>query len=193
MKQVVVISGPTGSGESTLTRELIRRYPGKISRLVTATTRPPRSGETDGVDYYFFSKERFEQEKQAGNMLEFAHIANRDTWYGTYAPDLNTRLERGDIVIANTQIVGTRYFKEHYDATTIFIMPSDVDRLIQRIRARSPELSDAEIDSRRENAKKEVSEEGPYYDFAVSNEDGQLDACADSIVEILEKEGYTLE
>jgi hypothetical protein len=72
-------------------------------------------------------------------------------------------------------------------------MPSDVDRLIQRIRARSPELSDAEIDSRRENAKKEVSEEGPYYDFAVSNEDGQLDACADSIVEILEKEGYTLE
>ncbi len=192
-KQVVVISGPTGSGESFLTQNLIKKFPLRLSRLVTSTTRPPRAGEQHRVDYYFFSKEEFLQHDAEGNILEKAYIANRDTWYGTFAPDLLKKIEDGYIVIVNSQIVGTRYFKEHYNATTIFIDPESIEELMERIQKRSPELSDAEMTSRKENAEREVVEEGPYYDYHIRNEYGKIEETMARVVEILKKEGYTLE
>lgn len=192
-KQVVVISGPTGSGESFLTHHLIQQFPNRLCRLVTSTTRAPRVGEQHGVDYYFFSKEEFLQHDTEGNILEKAYITNRDTWYGTYAPDLQKKIDAGFIVIVNSQIVGTRYFKEHYNATTIFIDPESIQELMERIQRRSPELSEQEMFSRKENAEREVVEEGPYYDYHIRNEYGKIEETAARVVEILKKEGYTLE
>lgn len=192
-KQVVVISGPTGSGESFLTHQLLTRFPSRMRRLVTATTRLPRVGEKNGVDYYFFSKDDFLAQDAQGLVLEKAYIANRDTWYGTYAPDLQQKISEGFIVIVNSQIVGTRYFKEHYNATTIFIDPESIDELMERIQKRSPELSEQEMQSRKENAQKEVAEEGPFYDFHIRNPYGKIEETVGTVVEILKKEGYTLE
>jgi len=78
----LVIAGPTGSGESTITRELINRYPIFV-RLVTATTRPPRLNEKDGEDYYFFSEEEFKKEVTKGNIIEHTFVTGRAVYYGT--------------------------------------------------------------------------------------------------------------
>ncbi len=191
-RNVVVIAGPTGSGETTITKAIIGRFPDRVCRLITATTRAPREDEHGGVDYYFFSKEDFLREKEAGRILEYTYIENRDTYYGSYGPDLQKKIAEGRVVIVNPDIVGTTYYKEHFNATTIFIAPESVDVLMRRIRARSPEMSEEEIAHRRENAEREMSEEQSLYDYVVVNVDGKLDEAVDAIVEILNKEGYTL-
>ncbi len=153
-KQVVVISGPTGSGEGTITNELIKRYPDRFVRLVTATTRPPRDQEQHGIDYYFFSKEEFLRLKEEGVIPEAGYIANRDTYYGSYVPDLEAKIAKGLISIANVQIVGTKFYKKNYDATTIFIEPPSIDVTMARVRKRSPGLSEDEYAARRTDAER---------------------------------------
>lgn len=191
-KQVVVISGPTGSGESTITNELVRLYPKKVQRLVTATTRPPRAGERNGEDYYFFSKEEFNQATLDGRIPEYTYIKNRDTYYGSYAPDLDAKLAAGSIIVVNADIVGAKFYKERYGATTIFIIPENIKALERRIRDRSPELTEEEIAHRRDNAKKEIQTEQAFYDHTVVNADGKLSEAIDAVVSILKKEGYGL-
>ena len=193
MKQVVVISGPTGSGESTLTKEFIARYPKKVARLVTATTRTPRLDEKSGVDYYFLTQEDFFSAEARGDILEKGYIPNRDAYYGTYKPDLDTKIAQGLIIIANTQIVGTKYFKQEYGATTIFIMPKDVKELRERLGARDPNISSDELSRRLDNANAEIKDEGPFYDYNVINADGHLSEAVDEVVAILKKEGYSFE
>ena len=192
-KSVVVIAGPTGSGESTITNEVIRRYPDKVRRIVTATTRAPRGDERDGVDYYFFSKEKFLEEKEKGNILESTYIENRDTYYGTYKPDFEGKIAHGFIVIMNPDIVGAKYYKENYDATTIFITPGSIFELERRLRTRNPDMSAEEIAFRLHNAAHELEHEQQYYDYKVQNLDGKLQQAVDEVVAIMNKEGYTLE
>lgn len=191
-KSVVVIAGPTGSGETTITKEIIKRFPVRVERLVTATTRAPRPGETNGVDYYFFTPEEFARYDAQGKILEKTYIPNRDTYYGTYAPDLQDKIRSGKIVVVNPDIVGARYYKEHFQATTIFILPESIDALERRIRERNPELSDLEVAKRRENAAAEIEHEQSFYDYTVTNADGALARAVDEVVAILKKEGYTL-
>lgn len=191
-KQVVIISGPTGSGESTITRALIERFPGKVTRMVTATTRPPRDNEKNGVDYFFFTKEEFKKLEAEGVIPESGYIANRDTYYGTYLPDLQEKIAKGMIVVGNLQIKGTLYHKEYNNATTIFLDPESIDSLEKRVRARSPNLSEEEFRARREDAEREIKEERPYYDYFVTNADGKLEEAIEKVIEILKKEGYNL-
>ena len=191
-KQVVVIAGPSGSGESTITNEIISRFPNRVKRLVTATTRPPRVGEKSGVDYYFFTKEEFEREKKSGAILESTYIKNRDTYYGTYAPDLRAKIDSGNIIIVNPDIVGARYYKARYNAITIFIIPESIDSLESRIRERNPELSYPEIARRRANGEEEIRNEKSFYDYSVVNADGKLEQAVEETVDILKKEGYNL-
>ena len=190
-KQVVVIAGPSGSGESTITNAVIAKFPQRVTRLVTSTSRPPRTGEANGTDYYFFTKEEFLQKRDAGEILESTYVENRDVYYGTYAPDLTDKIKSGYIIAINPDIVGTKYYKEHYDAATIFIKPESIDQLMGRIRKRSPEFDDAEIARRREQAKEEMNDE-QLYDYVVVNADGKLDEAVDKVIEILKKEGYNL-
>ncbi len=192
-RQIVVIAGPTGSGETTVTNEIVKRYPSRVERLVTATTRPPRAGEKDGVDYYFLTPEKFAQYDREGSILEKTYIKNRDTYYGTYASDLKKKIDSGRIVIVNPDVVGARYYKEHFNATTIFIVPESVDALERRIRSRNPDFSDAEVVKRRANAESEIRDEEAFYDYKVTNSDGKLQDTVDEVVAILKKEGYTLQ
>ena len=192
MKQVVVIAGPTGSGKDSIIKGIIDRYPEKAVLAVNATTRPPRPDERNGVNYYFLTNDKFKEEMAVGNIPEHYYRSETDTYYGLYKPDLDTRVAEGKIVFFQIQIVGAKWLKEHYDATTLFIMPPSLDAFEKRIRARAP-MSDTEWQERAAFTKKEVEEEAPWYDHRIVNEDGKLDDAIEQVIEILKKEGYTLE
>lgn len=185
-RRVVVIGGPTGSGESTITNALIKLFP-NYTRLVTATTRPMRGGEKDGVDYYFFSKEQFLKEKELGNILESTYIANRDIYYGSYRHDLEKKLADGKIVIVNPDIIGAQYYKKNYDALTLFIEPESIEVLASRIKKRSPSISAEELNQRLENARQELTHEKSFYDFIIRNEDGKLDEAIRNATVLIEQ------
>jgi guanylate kinase len=189
-KQVVVVAGPSGSGKDSVIRGLIEKCP-NATRMVTATTRARREGETDGVDYHFMTNERFREELARGNILEYYHRPETDTYYGTYKADIEARIAAGNIVLCQLQIVGAKYFKEHYGATTLFIMPPASDAFEKRIRARAP-MNDVDWNERLEFTKREIAEEAPWYDYRIVNEDGKLDEAVEHVIAILKKEGYDL-
>ncbi|MDO8552346.1 MAG: hypothetical protein Q7S01_02315 [bacterium] len=191
-KQVVVIAGPTGSGETTITNEIVKRFPGTASRLVTATTRKPRADERNGKDYYFITQDEFLRYKQNGAILESTYIPNRNTYYGTYASDLKEKIDSQKIVIVNPDIVGAKYYKANFSAATIFIVPENIETIERRLRQRNPELADADIAKRRENAEAEMKDEKSFYDYTVVNADGKLNEAVEQVVAILRKEGYDL-
>jgi len=190
-KCVVVIAGPSGSGKNSVIGGL-KAHCMKCSCLVTTTTRAPRPGEADGVDYHFLSVDRFEDALRKGDILEHRFVESLGTHYGVYKPDLEGRLARGDVVLAHLDIIGARYLKEHYNATTIFILPDSFDVLEARVRARNPNMSDAEISARMKIARTEMEEHAPEYDYRVVNSEGKLDGAINEVIEILRKEGYDL-
>lgn len=192
LRQVVVLAGPSGSGKNAVIREVMKRYP-KCERLVTATTRRMRPGEVDGVDYYFFSQERFDAERAAGNIPEHRFVAALNTYYGTYLPDLDKRIKKGNIIFAQVDIEGARLLKERYNAVTIFIMPESLEQFRGRLRARNPEWSQKEFDARMKITETELRIHAPQYDYRIVNADGALKQTAERLVEILRKEGYNFE
>ncbi len=191
LKRVLVFGGPTGTGESTITNEIIKRYP-NFTRLVTATSRAPRNKEKDKVDYYFFSKNEFEEKIKRGDILEYTYVKNRDVYYGAYKPDLEKRIAKGFNVIANVDIVGARYYKKNYNATTIFIKPNSLSELKNRLIKRDKNISPEELKNRMKNAKEEIRKEMSYYDYIVTNADGKLRQAVDEVIKILKKENYKL-
>lgn len=186
--RVVVIAGPAGSGKDTVVRELLKRIP-EATLMVTATTRAPRPGEVDGMNYHFMDNTRFKHELEVGNILEYYHRSATDTYYGTYKPDIDARLSRGEIVFCVLQIVGAKYMKEHYNALTIFIEPRSIEEFEQRIRTRSP-MSDTEWEERKKITENELSNDAPWYDHRVVNADGGLDDAVLAAYSILEDAGY---
>ena len=190
-KRVVVIAGPAGSGKDSIARELVKRF-SDVTLMVTATTRGMRPNEKNAVNYHFFSNEQFKKELDAGNIPEHYHRAETDTYYGTYEPDIEEKLNTGKIVLAVVQIVGAKYLKEKYSATTVFIMPPSLDAFEKRVRGRAP-MSDIEWQERLKFTQNEVAQEAPWYDYRISNEDGKLESAVAEVVGILRKEGYNLE
>jgi len=192
MKQVVVIAAPSGGGKNTIINEILKRC-SNCSRLVTATTRAPRPGEVDGVDYHFFTEEKFLKDLEEGNILEHRFIENLGTHYGVYKPDLEARLAKGETILCHLDIIGARYLKENFNATTIFVRPESPEELMRRIQERNPDMTDAERTERMRLATVEMTEHAPEYDYQVINADGKLEAAVEKTIEILRKEGYTLE
>jgi guanylate kinase len=190
-KQVVVIAGPAGSGKDSIVQGVLKKC-SNTTLMVTATTRPMRPGEVDGVNYHYLTNEKFLEELKAGNILEYYHREETDTYYGTYKPDIDARIQSGKVVFAVIQIVGAKYLKEHYDATTIFIMPPSIEVLERRVRSRAP-MTDLEWQERLAHTQREVTEDAQFYDYRITNDDGKLDEAIEQVIEILKKEGYTLE
>ncbi len=191
MKNVIVLAGPSGSGKNAIMNELLKRFP-NIERLVTTTTRAPRPGETDGVDYHFLSQEKFDSEMSAGNIPEHRFVPALNTSYGIYKPDLDNKIAKGKIVIAQIDIEGARYLKQAYNATTFFIMPESLEQFRGRLKTRNPEWSDKEFDARMKITEEELRVHAPQYDYRIVNADGALMETVERVVEILRREGYTL-
>ncbi len=191
MKNIVIISGPTGSGESTITNLLLNKYP-IFKRLVTATSRRPRLNEKHGRDYYFFTKTEFKKLIANGQIIEYTYIKNRATYYGTYLPDLKKKLKAGYNIVANTDWIGTKFYSKHYQAVSIFIKPESLAVVKKRLLTREPNISTAELKKRLINAAKEIKKEEKYYAYTVINRQNRLTNTLRELVKILKKEGYRL-
>lgn len=190
-KRVVVIAGPSGSGESTFTEELMLAYP-NFTRTVSATTRAPRGNEKDGVDYYFMTKEKFFEEVQNGNIPEHVLVRARDAYYGTYLPDLTRRLASGKTVVANTDLSGAEYYKKNYNAVTVFIKPKSIFSLYNRLVHRDPTMPKEEVLTRVMSAVQEILEAESNYDHVVFTGDNEFAETLIHIVDKLKHEGYVV-
>jgi guanylate kinase len=190
-KQVIVIAGPSGSGKNVIINRIMAECVNG-ERLVTATTRLPRPGETDGVDYHFFSQEKFDEEMSAGNIPEHRFVPGLNTYYGIWLPELEQRIAAGKIVFAQVDIEGARLLKERYGATTIFIMPESLSQFESRLRARNPEWNDKEFHERMKITEQELRVHAPQYDYRVVNADGALNETVEQVMDIMRKEGYSL-
>ena len=187
----MIIAGPTAVGESTFTNELIESYD-FFTKAVSATTRDPRLNEKHGIDYYFLDKETFFNEVEKGKIIEWTHVPSRDAYYGTYAPDLQDKLNKGLKVIINTDTKGAEFFKNNYGATTIFIRPKDLDVVKDRLVRRDPSISQEEVEKRLKQAQEEIESaiKEKIYDYVIWNNDYEFARTFESMIEILRKEGY---
>lgn len=170
----------------------MQRYPDKIVFAVNATTRAPRPGEEHGKNYYFFDEPTFKKLREEGVIPEQNYWPLTNSYYGLYKPDLDAKLAEGKIVAFQIQLVGAKYLKEHYNATTFFIMPKDLKEFEARVRSRAT-MTDLEWEERLGNTKREITNEAGFYDYQIKNEEGKIAQATDEVVEILKKEGYVLE
>ncbi len=130
--KLVVLSAPSGTGKTTITKELLKKNP-KWKFSVSATTRPPRDGEVDGKDYIFMSKEKFEHYVKFGDFLEWEFVhGNR---YGTLTDPLYDVLDNGDVMLLDIDVIGGRNVMEEFpeDTLSIFIEPPGLNIAEQKI------------------------------------------------------------
>ena len=182
---VVVISGPSGVGKSTIVDELRRRHP-EVVPIIAVTTRPRRETEIDGVHYHFVTPRRFEELRDAGELLEWAEV--HGFWYGTPADQVRRVLASGRGAVLPIDPQGARSIRRVVpEAVLIFVMPPSMDDLVQRLRTRHSE-SQPSLALRERNAVAEMAASTDY-DHVVINETGQAERAAERIWEIIEREG----
>lgn len=182
---LVVVSGPSGVGKSTIVAELARHRP-QVVPIVTATTRPRREGEIDKVHYHFLSSEEFERLRERGGLLESA-IVHRQFWYGTPIEQVRGILAAGRDAVLTIDPQGARSVRSLVpDALLIFVMPPSMDDLTARLLSRGSE-SEASLERRRRDAERWIAEADDY-DYVVVNETGRPEEAADRIWEILQAE-----
>ena len=187
-KKIVVISGPSGSGKNTILQELLKTVKNS-ARVTTATTREKRAGEKEGVDYYFLSKEDFKKEIQSGGILEYRYVPKSDTYYGTYKKAFEKRQNEDKTLFCQMDIVGAKYMKKHFKALCIFILPESLEILEERIRQRGSFTED-DLAERLKLAKKEIQEDSKFYDYILTNKNGELQKSVENFIEILKKERF---
>ncbi|PXF55720.1 MAG: guanylate kinase [Deltaproteobacteria bacterium] len=165
--KLFVISAPSGVGKTTLCRRLLDRISG-LSFSVSYTTRDPRQGEFDGIDYHFISQDRFEEMISADAFLEWARVYGN--FYGTGKSEVLSRLELGEDVLLDIDIQGARQIRRLFpEAVLIFLLPPSWSVLEARLRDRGSEDS-SRLKLRMANAKSEL-EAVHEFDFVVVNDD----------------------
>jgi guanylate kinase len=181
---LVVVSGPSGVGKSTIVAELARRRP-QVVPIVTATTRPRREGETNGVHYHFLTDDEFTALIERDGLLE--HADNHGHWYGTPVDQVRGILAAGRDAILTISPEGARNVRRQVpDALLIFVMPPSMEDLTARLRGRGSE-SEASLARRRRDAERWIAEAGDY-DHVVVNETGHPEEAAERIWEIIQAE-----
>lgn len=185
---VIIISGPTGSGESTITQKILERL-SNIERIVSATTRKPRPNEKNGVDYHFVSEEKFLKMIKTGELLEHIYEPIRGVYYGTVKKEVEKKLAKKINLIANLEIAGLQSLKLLYPGhvTSIFIKPDHPEKLRTRLIERDPTISKEEVDIRVKQAENELKD-AKYFDHIVKNEYGKIDEAVAETEEIIRKE-----
>ena len=183
---IIVLSSPSGAGKSTLAHMILQHNP-HITMSISVTTRIPRRGEQEGVDYYFISEQEFHQRNDRGDLLESAQVF--DHYYGSPRTPVFEALESGTDVLFDIDWQGAQQLRAAgKDAISIFILPPSRAELEQRLRRRSTD-SEEVIARRMSKADQEISH-FKEYDWVLVNRD--LDATFEQIVQIIATERLRL-
>ena len=178
---LLIISGPSGVGKTTITREVIRHFGGRFS--VSMTTRPQAATDTDGVDYKFVDQATFDRAREAGELLEWAEVFGN--CYGTPRPPVVEALEKGELILLEIDVDGAEQVKRSLPETfAVFILPPSEDTLLQRLRDRKREDEQA-IQRRFAKARAEMARAkgNGVYDAFVVNDDLQ-EAIAETFEQV---------
>lgn len=168
-----VVSGASGSGKTTLLRHVFARVPG-LGFSVSVTTRPPRAGERDGVDYHFIDRPRYDTLKASGALLESAEVYG--TGYGTPRAPVDAALAEGRSIVLDIDVQGAAQIRRsHPDAVAVFVLPPRLEVIRERLVARGTDTADV-IDRRVRDAMAQIGACGSY-DYLVMN-DVLATACA---------------
>jgi guanylate kinase len=180
--RVFVITGPSGVGKGTLIRGLMERLP-RLELSVSATTRAPRAGERDGVDYHFLTREEFDCRVAQGEFVEHADYAGRS--YGTLRSELEDRVRAGAPVVLEIEVQGARQVREALpEAVQVFIAPPSLQALRTRLTARGTDDSE-EVERRLQVAEQELAAQ-PEFGYVVVND--RLDDALEELTAIVSSE-----
>ena len=180
---LIVISGPSGVGKGTVRKALFEMKNHKLTYSVSMTTRPKRPGEVDGVDYYFTTKEEFEDRIKNNKFLEYAEFVGN--YYGTPLDKVNEKLDDGHEVVLEIEVEGALQVKRKVpDCVMIFIVPPSKEDLYKRLKSRGTESDDI-INQRIEKANREFKK-AKFYDYIVVND--EVNNAADRILAIIRAE-----
>lgn len=167
---LVVVSGPSGVGKTSIVRALLERLDAAFS--VSATTRAPTARERDGVDYWFIDRERFQQWIDEGRFLEYAQVFGRN-WYGTPREPVERQLAEGRIVLLDVDVQGAANVRRMMpQAFSVFVLPPSDEELLRRLRSRGRDDEEA-IARRFAEARREIdfARSSGVYDAFVVNDD----------------------
>ncbi len=182
---LLVVSGPSAVGKDTVLDALLSlsSLPSPVQKCVTTTTRPPRPGEKDGIDYIFVSATEFNELVAQDALLEYAEV--HGYYYGTPHTYVTNERAMGTDVILKIDVQGGRAVKQKVpDAVLIFLQPPSLEELERRLRGRATE-NEEDIARRLLNARREMAQR-PHYDYAVTND--AVEDAVDTIVAILRAE-----
>lgn len=165
--RLIVLTGPSGVGKGTLLRALLQRHP-ELYLSISVTTRAPRPGEVDGLNYYFVNRTQFEWMAANGELLEWAEFAGN--YYGTPRRPVEEAIREGKRVILEIELEGARQIRKSFPmALRLFILPPSMSELEQRLRSRGQDSEDA-ITRRLKRAQEEVDAAGEF-DIQIINDD----------------------
>ena len=178
-KYLFVVSGPSGTGKDTVVAALLKKHP-EIQHTVSATTRAPRPGEQEGVDYYYRTREQFQKLIEDDEVVE--HNFYNGNYYGTLKEEVNKRLNAGKLVVLVIDVHGAANIRRMYPgATTVFLLPPSVEELERRLRGRGTETEES-IRERLATAQNELAEQDNFTLKLVNNE---VEACADELYQVI--------
>ncbi len=179
------MSGPSGAGKTSVMQCVYRRCPVPLVRSVSATTRPPRPGERDGVDYCFLTAEQFRARQERAEFIESFEVFGQGYWYGTLRSTVAAGLEAGKWVVLEIDVQGAERVMQRYaDAVTIFLEPGSLAELERRLRGRGTESEEA-IERRLKVARRELAAADGYR-YRVVNDD--RDQAVREISDLLRQE-----
>lgn len=165
-KQLILVAAPSGGGKSTFIAKVLKDFPQLID-TITVTTRPMRSGESEGNPYFFVTLEEFETMKSQGRLAEWAMVHTH--FYGTPIDQLEAIWSKSQVPIMDIDVQGVESLSRRYpQATTLFLMPPSVDVLRHRIMSRLPSIP-ADFEIRMANARKEMAL-APRFDYQILND-----------------------
>lgn len=171
--RLIIVSGPSGAGKSTVVKRLLSDCSLPIQMSVSATTRSPRPGEVNGVDYHFLSRDEFQRRREGGEFLECFEVFGRGDWYGTLRESVTSGLKAGKWILLEIDVQGAMATLQTYpQAITIFIHPGSLEELERRLANRGSETPES-LRRRLEVARVELEAAPRYRHTVVNHEPGQ--------------------